>query len=182
MSHRVLKYWLLCSKVISSVTPQDNNRATASDVLRLRTLRRCSTVPPTPGPIKQPLSFVLFSLSCVSFFIVPSLLNFPPIAFVAFGKEQWSRFLCNFALCPVTFFIVLRPKFRSAVISYCNTENSVVHNINWRSRLCCTQLLISVLQIRSCTTCFGLFTCRYLHLWSAILLLYSLCKMWPEDR
>jgi hypothetical protein len=77
-SHRVLKFCLLCSKVISNVTPQDN-RATAPDVSRLRTLRYCSTVPPAPGPIKQPLTFPLSTVSGISFLIVPSPLNFPPI-------------------------------------------------------------------------------------------------------
>jgi len=78
MSHRVLKCRLLYSKVISNVTPPDNTRATAPDVLSLRTLCHCCTVPPTPGLIKQPLTFLLSTLSCVSFFIVPS----PPATFI----------------------------------------------------------------------------------------------------
>jgi hypothetical protein len=55
------------------------------------------------------------------------------------------------------------------------TENSTLRNINWRKKLCCTQPLIPVLQIHSCTTCYGLFTCNCLHLWSAILLLHMAC-------
>jgi hypothetical protein len=75
-------------------------------------------------------------------------------------------------LCFVSCYIL---HLRSAVISYCNKQNSVVQNINWGRKFRFAQLLIPVLQIHSCTTCFGLFTCYLLQLWSAILILHIVC-------
>ena len=164
MSHRVLKYWLLCSKVISNVTSQDNSRATAHTTSLFHSATNTWTY-----QAASLLSAVHLKLCLILY--CPKSVKFPIHCNTNSEAAPHAALPC-LLLHPS---ILLRPKFSSAVISYCNTENSVVRNINWSRRFCWTQLLIPLLQIHSCTTCFGLFLCYYLHLWSAMLLLHIVC-------